>query len=223
MQIHIGFRSYYYKCLDYYFLDVGLIIGLTVGLGVPALIVISVALYFCIRKLRSRKASPTTGGQLPRLEEVDPASFKGPSSSSNLPAFSQDTEPETIYQNRPMRMSMLRRKNENPYQSEIPGDSHLKDDNGEDIYNRETFYPPNYLRSVDNEYQSSINGDRAEDGAYDNSSGPGLVQNTSRHSHFPPSFGKSWGNHDNDVSKISDDSEDRATYANFGELRFDSS
>lgn len=54
-QIRIGFRFYQYRCLRYYSLDIGFIVALSAGIGIPIIIVVLIAL-FCI--CRRRKNSP---------------------------------------------------------------------------------------------------------------------------------------------------------------------
>lgn len=223
LQVRIGFRSYYYQCLDYYFLNLDLIVGLTVGLGIPALIAISVALFFCIRKLRSRKTPPPDGGN----EDVGcrEFSFKSPPPPSHITTLQQNPKPNTKLQD--TEMSILRNSNANGYSSEIQNDNYLQSQDGDEPkigdvagqtddvaacpqnYYRRTIYPPDYLQSADNEYLSSINDDSADFGAYDNRSGQsggvGGLKSHSKQSHIPSSFGNFWENYDNIISRSSDE------------------
>jgi len=222
LQIHIGFRSYYYKCLDYFFLNQDLIVGLAVGLGVVALVALSVALYFIIRKLRSRKKPPASDGH------------------TSLTAFQQIpdqiTEDQNIEMTRPT--PILPDNEANDYSSRISNGSYLQNQNGsEPRTNRsndtayrptrndkcKTIYPPPISKSHDcNEYLSNINDDRAECGAPDNrpgfTNGVGGLESHSKQSHFPQSSGSSLENYDYNLSQFCDESEDNKTYANYDEL-----
>src|SRR6218665_1517113 len=56
VQILIGLYTYYYGCLEYLTIDIPLIVGLTVGIGVPLLILlIFIAICLCRRWKRRRK------------------------------------------------------------------------------------------------------------------------------------------------------------------------
>jgi len=203
LQIHIGLKTYYYKCLNYYFPDLDLIIGLTVGLGVSALVVIFVALFFCIRKLRSRKKIPPSGGQTP------------------LTTYPQNpNNPFTRVQN---LERILRNSEANDYSSNISDDGYLENQyGGESEANnaaahprsnyRRTVYPPSNSKAhPHNEYLSNINDDDEEWGAHDNrpgfSNGIGGLQSHSGQSHFPPPSGRNLENYDYNLGQIGDESE----------------
>lgn len=51
----VGLYTYYYRCLEYPYLDIPLIVGLTVGIGTPLLILTIFAICFCRRCRRKRK------------------------------------------------------------------------------------------------------------------------------------------------------------------------